>query len=77
MSDVLTRINDDKRRHIAARKQAVAVADAAATYVVRAGDTLWDIARDHDTTVKAIVSANALEEDMILPGQELLIPDGR
>jgi LysM repeat protein len=46
------------------------------TYRVRPGDTLWDIARDHDTTVAAIASANHLVDDTIQPGQELLIPDG-
>lgn len=62
-------------RYVAERKAAVAVA-AASTYVVRAGDTLWDIARDHDVTVKAIVRANGLDEPTIVPGQELVIPGG-
>jgi hypothetical protein len=63
------------KRYVAERKAAVAVADAT-TYVVRAGDTLWDIARDHDVTVKAIVRANGLDEPTIIPGQELVIPSG-
>jgi len=46
------------------------------TYRVRPGDTLWDIAREHDTTVAAILSANHLDDDTIQPGQDLLIPDG-
>ena len=62
-------------RYVAERKVAVA-ASAATTYVVRAGDTLWDIARDHDVTVKAIVRANGLDEPTIVPGQELVIPAG-
>lgn len=62
-------------KYVAERKAAVAVADAT-TYVVRAGDTLWDIARDHDVTVKAIVRANGLDEPTIVPGQELVIPSG-
>jgi LysM repeat protein len=48
-----------------------------ATYRVRPGDTLWDIAREHDTTVSAITSANNLDDgDAIQPGQKLIIPDG-
>jgi len=46
------------------------------TYRVRPGDTLWDIARAHDTTVSAILSANHLADETIQPGQDLLIPDG-
>ena len=48
---------------------------AAETYVVRVGDTLSDIAREHDVTVKALVRANALDDDLIVPGQELRIPN--
>ena len=46
------------------------------TYTVREGDTLWDIARTHDTTVDAIASRNALDDGIIVPGQELRIPSG-
>jgi LysM repeat protein len=48
----------------------------ATTYRVHAGDTLWDIAREHRTTVDAILSANDLSDDVIQPGQELRIPSG-
>ncbi|MHB1312015.1 MAG: DUF5715 family protein [Gemmatimonadaceae bacterium] len=63
------------QRYVAERTAAVVVA-AAPSYVVRPGDTLWDIAREHDVTVQAIVRANGLDESTILPGQELLIPGG-
>jgi len=46
------------------------------TYKVHEGDTLWDIAKSHDTTVDAILSANDLSGDIIQPGQELRIPAG-
>lgn len=46
------------------------------TYRVRAGDTIWDIARAHDTTVEAITAANHLTSTVIQPGDELLIPAG-
>lgn len=59
-------------KYVAVRHASVAVA----TYVVRSGDTLSEIARDHDVTVKAIIRANSLEDDTIMPGQELRIPNG-
>ena len=68
-------------RHVAARVAAekaseVRVTVAADRYTVRNGDTLWDIARVHDTSVEALLSANRLEGETIRPGQELLIPSG-
>lgn len=45
-----------------------------ATYVVRRGDTLWDIARKHRTSVGSIKSANNMRSAMIKPGQKLQIP---
>jgi LysM repeat protein len=41
-------------------------------YTVQAGDTLWDIARAHGTTVAALYAANGLGSDSIIhPGQVL------
>jgi hypothetical protein len=60
------------KRYVASRVAAV----VAATYVVRPGDTLSEIALDHDVTLKALVRANALDDDTIQPGQELRIPEG-
>ncbi|HEX6927058.1 MAG TPA: DUF5715 family protein [Longimicrobiaceae bacterium] len=43
-------------------------------YRVRRGDSLWGIARRHDTTVDALMAANDLNSSRILPGQTLTIP---
>ncbi|MBN2391431.1 MAG: LysM peptidoglycan-binding domain-containing protein [Anaerolineae bacterium] len=43
-------------------------------YIVQPGDTLLDIALDFRTTVRAIKAANDLDSDLIIAGQELLIP---
>ena len=42
---------------------------------MRAGDTLWSIARRFDTTISRIVSANAISNpDLIYTGERLIIP---
>ena len=43
-------------------------------YRVREGDTLWDIARDHATSVDAIERANNLDSSIIQPGDSLVMP---
>jgi len=68
------------RRYVLARRQSAGVQLASSgaadvsTYRVKQGDTLSEIARAHDTTVKAITSVNHLESPVIQPGQTLLIP---
>ncbi|MDP9348616.1 MAG: LysM peptidoglycan-binding domain-containing protein [Gemmatimonadota bacterium] len=48
-----------------------------ADYVVKNGDTLWGIARAHDSTVVAIRAANGMSDKAdIRPGQTLRIPRG-
>ncbi|MDZ4197828.1 MAG: LysM peptidoglycan-binding domain-containing protein [Kiritimatiellia bacterium] len=44
------------------------------TYVVKAGDSLWNIARDHGVKVADLQRANKLEGDRIRSGQKLIIP---
>jgi LysM repeat protein len=43
-------------------------------YTVRAGDTLFSIARRFGTTVQAIMAANGLSSTTIRTGQQLIIP---
>lgn len=69
------------RRYVDARERATDAKQVAAnseaetiTYRVRPGDTLWDIARAHDTTVRAIRVANGLSSSVIRPGDEIVIP---
>jgi sortase A len=46
-----------------------------AVYVVQSGDSLWKIADSYGITVDALVEANGLsKDDVIHPGQELVIP---
>jgi hypothetical protein len=54
--------------------------NAARTYVVRPGDTLWSIATrfapstDPRVVVHALTSANGLDPAALVPGQQLSIP---
>ena len=45
------------------------------SYIVQAGDNLFRIALNNDTTVESLMSANALVSDAIQPGNVLQIPD--
>ena len=43
------------------------------TYVVRSGDTLGEIAKRFGTTIQAVRTANKMKNDMIHPGQKLVL----
>lgn len=50
---------------------------ASTTHRVVAGDTVWDLARAHNTSVSAIIEANGLGRDALIRiGQMLVIPGG-
>jgi len=52
-----------------------AQAASSATYVVRQGDYLYDVAHRFGTTVRAIAQSNNLANpDLIYPGQTLMLP---
>ena len=60
-------------------EQAARNADArTASYEIRAGDTLWDVARRHGTTVAQIRSLNNLwSSSVVRPGQQIKLPSAR
>lgn len=49
-------------------------ANSEESYVVKAGDSLGQIAIDHRTTTKRLKEVNQLKSDTIFPGQKLIIP---
>ena len=64
------------RRIAQTGEPAPAQAPRVTTYRVRRGDTLSEIAREHDTTVNAIRVANNLGSSRIKVGEKLVIPRG-
>lgn len=71
------------RRYVAARTREVQLASSRApvdpteTYRVRPGDTLSEIADEHDTSVRRLMDVNDLTDDDIVAGQKLVIPGAR
>ena len=45
------------------------------TYVVKSGDTLWNIAKKYNISVDELKSANKLTNNMLSIGQKLVIPN--
>lgn len=44
-------------------------------YTVKAGDTLWNIAKRYNTTVEKLMELNNLSTDLIMIGQKLIVPN--
>lgn len=45
-------------------------------YTIRAGDTLWNLAEQYNTTIEAIMAANpGIDPDNLQIGQMIMIPD--
>jgi hypothetical protein len=55
-------------------KPRLSPAKAVTRYEVRSGDSLWNIARKHGTTVAQLRAKNALGSNRIRPGQLLEVP---
>lgn len=70
------RIHPGQRLQVPVSGNEGAVAQAL-DYRVRAGDSLWEIARRHRTTVRRIREENDLSTDRIFTGQLLKVPVGR
>lgn len=43
-------------------------------YYVKPGDSLWKIAKNYRTTIETIKEVNNLTDDVIYPGQQIIIP---
>jgi LysM repeat protein len=52
------------------------LATSTETYVVRRGDTLWAIAKRHETTVRQLLQLNDLDSAKIRVGEKLRVPSG-
>ncbi len=44
------------------------------TYIVKEGDTLFDIAKNHGISLEKLMEVNNLSTDVIYPGQKIIIP---
>ena len=66
------------KQAVAEPKKAAAPQGSGKYYEVRSGDTLYEIAKKHGTTVEALVKLNQIKDKkQIYPGQKLLLPPGK
>lgn len=71
VADVAAKLDPDTES--ASRKSTNSNANDARTYVVKGGDVLSRIAKEHNVSVAQILELNALDDDRIYVGQKLLI----
>jgi LysM repeat protein len=64
-----------ERKNAAAAQQAPTTEQQVVkqTYIVEAGQTLWEIAQENGVTVQTLMNANRLSSSLIIEGQELII----
>jgi LysM repeat protein len=67
----LEEMDEEERTSIV--RQATDTPSGSDTYVVRSGDTLYQIAREHDMTVNELRDMNNIQDDAIRVGQRLTV----
>ncbi|MCC5905667.1 MAG: LysM peptidoglycan-binding domain-containing protein [Balneolaceae bacterium] len=67
----LEQMDDQERTSIV--RQATGTTSGSDTYTVRSGDTLYQVARDHDMTVNELRDMNNIQGDAIRVGQRLTV----
>ncbi len=45
-------------------------------HMVQQGETLWDVAKNHATTCRAVMELNGLKEEKLSEGQKILLVKG-
>ena len=77
-ANVVTHVNKEENlngiKSIESSDDALPEMPSIVIYYVKAGDTLWNIAKKYRTTVKEIMTYNELKDDKIYPNQQLIIP---
>ncbi len=56
------------------KETALQIPANAKLYIVRPGDTLWDISREYGVTISSIQQVNKKQNTRIKPGEKLIIP---
>jgi LysM repeat protein len=69
-SEILTQVNQLKKHF----KEEKDVSHNTETIIVKSGDSLQRIARQHSSSVEELRRLNNLKDDLIMVGQELIVP---